>query len=100
MGRVYISGAITNNPAAALDFKDAETYLLEQGFEVINPQRVLSGLPESFTHKDYMDICLPMLDKANGIYMLKNWKESTGACIEYGYALGTDKIMLYEEEYK
>ena len=35
-----------------------------------------------------------MLDKADAIYMLEDWQESRGACVEYGYALAKDMIVL------
>jgi nucleoside 2-deoxyribosyltransferase len=63
--------------------------------EIINPTMV--ELPESCTHEDYMRIDFILLDLADAIYMLKGWELSKGACMEYGYAMAKDLIILKEE---
>ncbi len=99
--KIYISGAITNNPNYKEDFERAEDYI-NKNFEnaaIINPALVNSHLPKSTTHKEYMKMSFCMLDMADAIYMIKNWKTSCGASQEYGYALAKDKIILFEKEY-
>lgn len=93
--RIYISGPITN----VLDYKEkfarAEKYLKEKypATEIINPT-VLSELP--LTYDEYMDLDLRLLDMCGSIYMLNGWEMSKGACIEYGYAMAKDYIILEE----
>ncbi len=93
--RIYISGPITN----VLDYKEkfarAEKYLKEKypATEIINPT-VLSELPLSYD--EYMDLDLRLLDMCGSIYMLDGWEMSKGACIEYGYAMAKDLIILYQ----
>ena len=95
--RIYISGPITG----VLDYKekfDAAEKKLKTEYpnaEIINPTMVV--LPESCTHEDYMNIDFMLLDLADAIYMLKGWDLSKGACMEYGYAMAKDYIILKEE---
>lgn len=54
--KIYISGAITNNPNYKEDFERAEDYLQREypGAEIINPALVNSHLPKSTTHEEHM----------------------------------------------
>ena len=61
--------------------------------EIINPT-VLSALP--LTYDEYMNLDLQLLDMCGAVYMLDGWEKSKGACIEYGYALAKDLIVLEE----
>lgn len=96
--RVYISGPITGTKDYMRRFQEAEDALLDwgEGVEVINPAAVNFLMPETFSHKDYMDMSIAMLDKCDTIYMLKGWTKSTGANMEYGYALAKDMVIMYE----
>ena len=94
--KIYISGPITN----VLDYKEkfdqAEQYLklTYPNAEIINPTMIV--LPKSCTHEDYMNIDFMLLDLADAIYMLKGWDLSKGACMERGYAVAKDLIILEE----
>ena len=90
--RVYISGKITGLYNFKEVFKQAEQKLIQDGYEPINPTMV--ELPISCTWDDYMSVDLNLLDLADAIYMLSNSKDSKGACMEYGYALAKDKVIL------
>lgn len=85
--KIYISGAITGTNDYMKRFKEAEEKLIEQGYDVINPAEINSHLPVNTTWDDYMKMSLVMLSMCDAIFMLKKWRESKGACIEYGYAL-------------
>ena len=97
--RIYISGAITNCQNYMQKFVNVERYLLENysDCEVINPAMINSFLPKSTTHDEYMKMSFTMIDMADAIFMLADWRSSCGASQEYGYALAKDKIILYEE---
>lgn len=92
--RIYISGAITNCPDYEERFERAEGELRRKGYEVINPTMI--NLPDSCTHEDYMKVDFALLDLADGIYLLNNYEKSKGACMEYGYAVARDKIVMFE----
>ena len=93
--RIYISGGITNVPNYKEHFAEAEAYLKSQGHEVINPCMIV--LPESCTWKDYMKIDLCLLSLCDTIYMLKDYEQSKGARIEYGFALTNNLNIMYQE---
>lgn len=93
--RIYISGPITNVPDFKEKFAKAERKLKAEYPDavIINPT-VLSDLP--LTYDEYMELDLRLLDMCGAIYMLDGWEKSKGACIEYGYALAKDLIVLEE----
>ena len=96
--KIYISGAITNNPDYKEDFERAEDYLQREypGEDIINPALVNSFLPKSTTYEEYMRMSFCMLDMCDSIYMIKGWEKSCGANREYGYALAKDMIIMHE----
>ena len=98
--KIYISGAITNNPNYKEDFERAEDYLQREypSSEIINPALVNSHLPKSTTHEEYMRMSFCMLDMCDSIFFINGWEESKGANQEYGYALAKDKVILFEEK--
>ena len=93
--RIYISGPITNVPDYKEKFARAEEKLKKEYPEakVINPT-VLDVMP--LTYDEFMDVDLLLLDMCGAIYMLAGWEKSRGACIEYGYAMANDLIILKE----
>ena len=96
--KIYISGAITNNPNYKEDFERAKDYLQREypNDEIINPALVNSFLPKSTSHIEYMRISFCMLDMADAIFMIDGWEKSCGASQEYGYALAKDMIIMHE----
>ena len=49
------------------------------------------------TWDECMIECLKCLDSCDTIYMLRDWEDSKGACIEIGYALGQHKTVIFQE---
>ena len=91
---VYISGPITGKKDYKNVFMEAEKKLRMGGCEVINPAEIADLFPKSFRHGDYMDIDLALLDKADAILMLPGWVNSTGCCMELGYAKAKGKVVF------
>lgn len=92
--KVYISGKITGDDDYKEKFKKAEERLRSKGYAVMNP----AILPDGFGYKEYMWICLAMLDVCDAIYMLNDWYDSRGAIEEYQNALSMGKIFMFDKE--
>lgn len=96
--KIYISGPITDTEDYQDRFAAAEKFLKAKGYTTINPAAELADRdPAVTTWEEYMGDALKMLATADGIYMLKDWRNSKGAVIEYKVALAMDK-QIYEEE--
>lgn len=85
--KVYISGKITGDTQYKAKFKTAAEYLNAEGYEVINPAETVLPNSKLATWEDYMLVSFAFLNKADEIYMLNDWKQSPGACAEYGFAI-------------
>lgn len=95
--RIYISGGITGIPDYMTKFSDAETELIDRGYtSIINPAFVNSFLPKDMTHADYMEVSMAELKCCNAIYMLRGWKRSTGAVMEYHEAINRKMEIIYQ----
>lgn len=78
--KVYISGAITNNPNYKKDFALAEEILKKRGYEVVNPASL--GEVDGWTWKDYMKRNIKQLMECDAILLLDGWTKSKGATLE------------------
>lgn len=100
--KIYISGAISDCPDFMERFKAAERFLKEvfPDAEIINPALVNGFMPASTTHEEYMKISFVLLDMADTMYMLDNWRTSCGASQELGYGIAKDKHILFEKDFR
>ena len=89
----YIAGNISGEKDYWPKFYHAETVLQGKGAAVLNPAR----LPNGMESERYLPICLAMIDAADAVYMLADWRESAGACIEHAYAMYQHKKIVYEK---
>lgn len=90
--KIYLSGAITNNPDYMAQFEEAEKELTAKGWRVLNPAKTSATLP-STSYLVYMQLSLVQMQDADAIYMLQGWERSPGAVFEkhvaesMGYAI-------------
>lgn len=80
--RVYLSGATRYQRR----FKWYKYQLEECGFEVISPAVISARLPRTFSHDDYMHICLALLDLCSVIYVIPGSDHSEGVKAEIAHA--------------
>lgn len=92
--KVYISGPISGHPYEDVEknFNDVEARLQEDGFEVVNPLN--NGLTKNNSWHEHMKADIKLLMECDTIYLLKGYRDSKGAMIEYDLAriLGYDVI--------
>ena len=94
MKRIYISGGITGIKNYKKNFEMAENYLLNQGFEVVNPAK----LPEQPNYALFMRQDLKELLCCTHIYMMDKWWLSKGAIVELIVAKVCGVVVSYASE--
>lgn len=79
--KVYIAGKITGDPFYRPKFARAKMTVEAEGHIVLVP----SMLPAGMDNADYMRICFAMIDSADLVLFLPDWKDSEGAKLERQY---------------
>lgn len=90
----YIAGKITCNKNYKEEFQKAEEYLKSQGYIVMNPAILNSG----FEQKDYLHVCMAMIDTCEIVFFLPNWINSPGAKKEMKYSRWNNKEIQFLKE--
>ena len=90
--KIYIEGKVRGLKNYREVFKAAEEKLQAKGHITLNPAELLEGM----NGEDYMRICIPMLEVADAIYLLKNWRDSEGAKVEKAYAECQGKLVFFD----
>jgi hypothetical protein len=93
--RVYISGKITGDEHYLKKFLDAEIALRAKGCEVLNPCDVSQCFP-FLSYDEFMRLDLALVDMADALYMLRDWKDSRGAKAEHERAVKAGKKIIFE----
>lgn len=94
--RIYISGKITGTDDYMERFAEAERDLAKAGYEVVNPAKLDLIMPKTATHKEYMDMCITLLEMCDYIYMLHGWEQSKGANMELCKAKELKMHIFYQ----
>lgn len=96
--KVYISGKITGLPLSEAEerFKDAEELISALNLTPVNPLK--NGLPRHSSWEEHMAKDIELLKQCEAIFMLENWEDSRGAKIEYDFAIGSGKTIMYENQ--
>lgn len=94
--KIYISGAITNNPNAKAQFDKAKKTLVElnKGYEPISPMDLPHEHSKSWNSFMREDI-KAMMD-CQGIYLIEGWEKSKGAQLEAQIALYLSFKIIHE----
>ncbi len=90
--KVYIAGKITGDSNYREKFDQAAGFLEQQAFVVFNP----ANNPPGLTNADYMRIDMAMIDSADVVYFLRDWRESAGAQLEHAYCQYIGKRTAYQ----
>ena len=93
MKKIYISGAITNNPFYKIEFERAVAVIAAGGYLPVNPAETEI---EGASWLDYMRRDIKLLADCDGVYMLTSWKKSKGAKIEHQLAKDLGLRIYYE----
>lgn len=92
---IYISGPMEGVENYEKNFRRAENYLENQGYEVVNPANIdVTGM----SREEILDMDLKLLRECDAICMLKGWQQSCGANREYGFALANGMDVMFEED--
>lgn len=93
--KIYIAGKITGDPDYKTKFNAAAEAYQKKGYTVLNP----SWMPQGMQKADYMRICFAMIDAADVVAFLPDFKQSAGAEVEHAYCRYIDKnIRHYEDD--
>lgn len=102
--RVYCAGPMSGYPEYNFPaFFAKEKELIAAGFEVVNPAS-LNVVPEGVTvvagdkyWKEFMKEDIRQLIECDKIYMLKGWRSSKGASLEFTIAWALGLEVEYED---
>ena len=85
MKKIYISGAITDDPHYLDKFARVEKHLVIQGHEVVNPTTLKHDHNKSY--ESYMKEDIKALLDCDVIFMISGWTISKGAMFEREVAI-------------
>lgn len=89
--KAYIAGKIAGDPSYKAKFDAGKQILRHAGYKVITS----SDLPQGMQNSDYMRICIAMIDVAEVVAFLPDWKDSPGARLEHCYCEYIGKKTIY-----
>ena len=94
--KIYISGGISGHPLEerCAVFARAEEELRGRGYAPVNPFN--NGVSLDASYGDHLRADLRMLLDCDGIYLLRGWELSRGACLERAVAEACGLSIMYE----
>ena len=95
--KIYISGPITGTTDYMERFEQAEKLLKRLGYEVMNPAKVNSNMPEGTTHEEYMKMSYAMLSMCELMMLLPGWENSKGCRMEIEHAIKQGISITFAE---
>lgn len=96
MNKVYIAGPITGHLNYLMNFRNAQKMLESKGYDVVNPAEWFLEESKVWTYGEIMGECIKLLADCDAIYMLSGWERSSGAYVEWTYALKNNKEIIYQ----
>lgn len=88
---VYLAGPISEVENYWKPFEEADDILHSLGVVVLNPAR----LPQGMAKRDYMMLCLQMIDTADVVLLLEGWDRSDGATLERDFCRYVGKPIAH-----
>lgn len=107
--RIYIAGKMKGLTAEqiATKFNTMEAKLIEQGFEVFNPLKIIQNtntervdmnldpLTESESRRVILGVLIFHLSSCDELHMMPCWQDSPGAQLERHFAMSTGLPIVY-----
>jgi hypothetical protein len=90
---IYIIGADTEQ------IKKQKSLLTQQGYNVLDLQKVLEALP-GISENCISRVRLTIVDISDEIFVMNDWNKSPEAMIDFKYAMGMSKKIKYENDTK
>lgn len=92
---IYVSGKITGDKNYKQKFEKAANKLISFGYDVFNP----AILPNGLEYEQYMQIDFLALSFCQGIYLLDDWEQSSGAKRELEEAKRLGLKVITEDDF-
>lgn len=78
-----------------VELEKGRTNNKEYDYVFISPVHTFGFLYDEVSYQEGIEYCLALLDRCDEIWMMDNWEESKGACIEFGYSMARDIPIRY-----
>jgi hypothetical protein len=89
--KIYIAGKITGDKHYRQKFDKYASEQKKAGNVVLNP----AVLPCGMAQHEYLHICFAMIDVADCVHFLEDWRKSNGAQTEHDYCRDNGKPVIY-----